>query len=237
MEDTRGMKYDAILKKNGIDVSKTDLLMFPPEALTRITDPGAPGYDPRVHDAYTDEGLLLMARSAALNTIPPLLCRKNGLAAEIVAGRFRHACALEINRRAAAGEVLSDGSAAVKLRLPVKLVPLDDADLALVALAENTNRPETIATRAAKIRIAQAQGRSVSEIAHACGFALGTVHSYLALGDLAGAVRKRFESGEIPITAAAKVATLTRAEQMAAIDALLGVPSGDESSNEPNGKP
>ena len=38
-----GQRYEQLLRQQGIDVSKVDLLVFDPKDLTRITDPEHPG--------------------------------------------------------------------------------------------------------------------------------------------------------------------------------------------------
>lgn len=215
-------KLEDVLKRLGHDVGRLNIHVLPPEALVRITDPNAPGYDPRVHDEPTDAGVDQIAQAHASGTIPVLFVRRNGTSPEgtpileIIDGRDRHAAATECNRRIATGA--RQGS---PVKLPVRLVQIDDADLALVALAANTSKPETPHTLAVKVRIAVNNGKSHAQLAKALRMALKTVEAYACYLDLAPAAREVFDRGVLPMSAAATVAEVPRDEQPTVVERLV----------------
>jgi len=202
-------------KKTAFEAPRQNLWLLNPEELQLITDEKDPLYDPRV-SLPALEGLVLSIMRRGV--IEPVIIQKRDGQAVVVDGRQRVKAAREANKR------LKKEGAIVK-RVPCKLeVVAEAADVLGLMFSANEHRTDDSPIEKAKkaARLLQA-GYSEEEIAVEFGLrSAQTVKNWLSLLDVAPAVRKAIERGEVAPTVAAKVAKLPHAEQLAAIQRAQG---------------
>lgn len=172
------------------------------------------------HPLYDERVKLPLEESMVLNimvhgVLEPVLVRKNGDEAEVVAGRRRVLHAREANKR-----LKKEGSE--EIRVPVMVRKGDDASLMGVAISENEiRRDDNPSTKAAKLMRYIATGRTEQEAAVAFGVSLQTIKNWSRMADLDPKVLKAVDSGKIPASAAWNLSNLSREEQRAELDKLL----------------
>jgi ParB family chromosome partitioning protein len=147
--------------------------------------------------------------------LEPVLVRKDGDSAEVVAGRRRVLHAREANKRLA-----KEGSEPI--RVPCMVKKGDDGVLMGVAISENEiRRDDSLSAKAEKLRRYIATGKTEQEAAVAFGVSLQTVKNWGRMGDLDAKVIKAVESGKIPASAAWNLSDLTREEQREKLEEVL----------------
>jgi ParB family chromosome partitioning protein len=200
------------LKDAGVDASRGTITYVDPEALTIITDKTHVLYDPRAEDPL-DEALVLDIMERGV--LQPIVCRDNGvsggkLIVQVIAGRRRTRHLIEANTRRGKGTEAA--------KIPVTFVHGDDADMLLIAIAENAHRKnESVKSLAWKVRAVNKLGRSNEEIAKACGMSPKRIASLLRFLNLSAAAQKAIDSGEVPIGSIDALAEVPREEQEAVL--------------------
>jgi ParB family chromosome partitioning protein len=200
----------AVLHPN-LNAQRTDAFILEPEKLTLVTDPNHPLYDPRVND---DPDEALVRNVMVYGVLEPVLIRRNGERAEVIAGRGRVKAALEANRR-----LTAEGKQPIRVPAILKRGP--DADMYGVLISENEcRREDNPLLKSVKAQRLIDMGKSVEEVAIAFGVKRQSVESWLALGDVAQPVRDAVGSGEISATAAVQLRSLPREEQVKTFETL-----------------
>lgn len=138
--------------------------------------------------------------------------RKDGDRAEIINGRRRVLHTREANKRLAA-------SGQDPLTIPVHLVkPASDKEATLLMIAGNAHAlAEDPVDRAFKASKAQKRGATDEEIATHLGVEPRSIPAIIKVLDCSDMVKSAVSDGELPLTAALRMAELPRSEQ----DALL----------------
>lgn len=190
---------------------------LPPEAIRLIgldTEDGPEHilFDRRVKHLVKVELAKAIDSQGVLN---PVIVRKNGDVAEIIAGRNRVKAARLANtwRQERGDEPL--------------LVPViirrcrTDADLLEILISENELRDEDDAmNRATKAQKLLDLGRTLEEVGRCFGVEAQTISRWLKLLDCDTSVQAAVESGEIKASVAIELARLTREEQADALKEL-----------------
>lgn len=196
---------------DALNAQRSDAFALEPEMFTLVTDPEHPLYDPRVHDEPEES---LVRNVMVYGVIEPVIIRKNGEKVEVVAGRGRVKAALEANRR-----LTAEGKQPI--RVPAILKRGQDADMFGVLISENEcRREDNPLIKSEKAQRLINMGKSVEEVAVAFGVKRQSVEAWLALGDVAKPVLDAVEQGEISATAAAKLSTLDREEQVKTFETM-----------------
>lgn len=206
------------LKDAGVDASRGTITYIDPCALTIITDKTHSLYDPRV-DEPLEEALVVDIMERGV--LQPIICRDNGLSGvmpviQVIAGRRRTLHLIEANNRRAKAD--KDAEPA---KIPVTFVNGDDAEMLLIAIAENAHRKnESLKSLSWKVRTISKLGRSNEEIAKACGMSLKRVASLLRFLNLSVAAQKAIDAGEVPVGSIDALAEVPREEQEAMLTSL-----------------
>lgn len=149
--------------------------------------------------------------------LEPVGVRKNGDQAEIIFGSMRTRAVREVNkRRRAAGR--KDF-----IRLPARIDRADESQLIARMYSENAQRRvDAPMARARHINRYLEQGNSAESAKKIFRLSVQSIKAQLALLDLDKSVQKMVDRGELPATAAATLSGLTRDEQKAAAEKLIG---------------
>lgn len=207
--------------------------MMAPEDLVIIgldTDDGPehPLYHARVNLPLDEQKI---ANIDAHGIIQPVQVRKNGGAAEVVAGRQRVRMARVVNERRRA----RDGRKYVPLLVPVVKSDGDEKMLAARSYSENAVRTnDDVIEEAKNMARLKAQGYTEKEVAVHFGCSHSVVLKRLGLLELAPPVIKAVQSGKIAPTMALGLKGLSHDEQKKKLGAMAS-----SSENEPsptNGK-
>lgn len=203
--------------KQLLDGKRGNLFWMDPDDLVIIGIDTKDGPEHRLWDERVklplDEALI--ENLLALGVREPILVEVDGGKPLVVDGRRRALHARAANKR------ITDKRAL--LRVPVigaKGTEEDKLDLLSVSLNEQRLN-DTIMTRASKAARMQERGHTIEEIANAFGVNVQTSNMWLAIAGLAAPVRKAIDAGTVAPTAAAKLATLSKEEQVEALDGLI----------------
>ena len=203
-------------------VGRDDTLRFDAEMLTIVEDDEThPLFDPRAKKPLSEA---LVRSIYKRGVLVPIIVRKNGTTpnlgvpiVEVVDGRQRVRAAREANRR-------REAEGLIPWTVPAMRKRGTDADMMATMIATNELREaETPLARAKKAqRFIELLGdeEGLDEAAEVFGVTKTTIKQYLAVLDLAPAVQKAVESGELAIKSALPLATLTREEQPAALEKM-----------------
>ncbi len=194
-----------------------DLLWFAPEALTVVGySADHPLVDSRVALNVHEPTVLSMMK---LGVLTPITIRKNGErdgkpVIEVVDGRQRVKNAIEANKRLAAlGQPL--------IRIPARRTRGDEHFLTDVMIAANELRQDDdVISKARKVRLYIARGRSEEEAATAWGVSKKTIQTWRALDEAVPVVQSAVKSGEISAAVAANLGRLPHAAQLPALEKL-----------------
>lgn len=201
--------------KTAFDAKRTNCFILEPNTIT-IPQPGHPLYDER-SKVEPDEAMILNV--IANGIIEPVIIRKEGNEAVVVAGRRRVRAAQLANER-----LRKSGEEAIMV--PCMIRRGDDREMLGVSVSENEiRRADTPMVRARKMQALAKLGRIEGDIAILFGVTKQTVKNHMKLFDLCPAVQKAVEGGTISATAAAQLADMPVAEQKKALDTLEA--SGD----------
>ncbi len=187
------------------------LLMFDPNDLVIVgvdTKDGEehPRWDVRVRLPF-DESLCRNIMTHGV--LQPVIVHKVGTAYEVVDGRQRVLHAREAARR-------QDAAGDVPVKVPAVVRRGEDAQLFGVSRSANAHRRgDTPMTNARNAQRMLDLGATEGEVSIAFGVTLPTLADWLSLLDLAGPVRTAVDRGEVSASAAAVLATLPAAEQVA----------------------
>lgn len=193
----------------GQKIPRKDCFMFAPEDLTLQTDKSNPFYDPRV-EMPLDESLVQSIE--ALGIIEPVIVKREGELAVVVAGRQRVRAAIELNKRLA-----KQGTDPV--RVPCLIQRGSDIDLYGCTIAENeVRRDDDPMAKAEKCARYINGGRTEAEAAVVFGVSTQTIRQWLKILELSAPVQKAVRRGEIATSAAVKLSALPVDEQKAALD-------------------
>lgn len=145
----------------------------------------------------------------AHGVIQPITVRKNGDRPEVVAGRRRVVHAREAARRQAeAGEET--------VRIPATVKRGDDGHVLGLSRSENAiRRGDTALSKAKQTARLLDFGKTEEDAAVYFGVTVQTINAWLKLLDTAPEVQKAVQAGKLGATAAAKLSSLSRAEQKA----------------------
>jgi ParB family chromosome partitioning protein len=210
-------KNDAPRKRQALEGTRLNAFGMDPDDLVVI------GYDTKdgpEHPLYDERVRMSLEESMVLNimvhgVLEPVLVRKNGDTAEVIAGRRRVLHAREANKR-----LKKEGSEEV--RVPVMVKKGQDSVLMGVAISENEiRRDDNPSTKAEKLLRYLATGRSEREASIAFGVSIQTIKNWGRMHDLDNKVIKAIDAGDIPASAGYALATLSREEQKEELDKLL----------------
>lgn len=198
---------------------KTNLLFFDPENLTLVTDETSPFYDSRVH-LPVDEDL---ARNIDYQgVLEPILIQKNPETGdvEVIVGRQRVKAARLANE-------WRKNRGVAPIHVPGYVHKGERRNALDVIVSENeVRRADTPLGRAEKMRRLMAIGRDEKDIAVVFGCKPVTVRNTLALLECCADVQKAVEGGQIGVTHAKQLATLTPAEQRVKVTELVAAGDG-----------
>lgn len=207
----------ATKKKQALPFTRQNAFAAPPEELVIIgldteDGPEHPLYDERILEPIEDAFVQNIDYYGVLEEV---LVRKDGDRVLVLAGRRRVRAARLVNEgRAKRGEM------SMKVRIAEKKG--DDNLMRGIIVTENAQRrgdsPMTCAKKAQRMRD---NGCSDGEIVVAFGITKQTLMRWLSLLDLAAPVQKAVDAGKLSATAAAKLASLPRTEQLAELPALI----------------
>lgn len=190
---------------------KRDMYTVNPEKLVVVTDAANPLYDERVHLPIDED---LVADIMARGVIYPVLIRKNGPFFEVVDGRQRVRAAIEANKRLPKSRP--------RIRVPVITRQDDDVESLLVMIATNELRTaDTPVVRARKARRAVDAGASMEDVARSFRTSLAGIKNLLAILDTSKDVQEMFDREQVPVTAASRIARLSRDQQGPAMAELI----------------
>jgi ParB family transcriptional regulator, chromosome partitioning protein len=188
-----------------------------PKLLVLISDPNHPLYDERV-DAPTDDAMV--ASIKRFGVVEPIIVRKNGEALEVVDGRQRVKNAIEANR-----QLKEEGKYLIKVPV-VFYRGGDGADLVGTAITLNeVRRPDAVLIKAAKARRMLQVGATLAEVAMAFGVVPATIENWIRLDGLTSNVKRLVAKGDVPYTAAMRLARLPREKQDDAAKKILTRPT------------
>lgn len=191
--------------------SRLNAFSMNPEDLTVVTDMKNALYDER-SDKPLDENMVL--NIMAYGVKQPVIVRKNGEELEVVDGRQRTRCAIEANKR-----LKAEGKE--RLKVPVMLARGEDKDMFGIAIFCNEIRSDdTPMVRAKKAQRLIDLGKSIDEAAIVFGVTKAAINQWLALLELAPAVQKAVEAGEVSASAVAPLRSLSREDQIAKLAEL-----------------
>jgi ParB family chromosome partitioning protein len=174
--------------------------------------PEHPLYDERVNLPLEES---MVCNLMVHGVLEPVLVRKNGDVAEVVAGRRRVLHAREANKR-----LKKQGSEL--LRVPCFVKRGDDGALMGVSISENEiRRDDVLSAKADKLRRYLATGKSEKDAAVAFGVSHQTIKNWGKLSDLSREVVKAIENGDVPASAGYSLAELPRDEQREKLAELL----------------
>lgn len=197
--------------KTAINAPRVNTFLVDPSALTIVTDPKHPLYDERV-DLPLDENMVKNIMTYGVKET--ILVRKDGDDILVVNGRQRTKHAIEANKR-----LLKAGSEIVQVK--IGLEKGDDAEMVGIMISTNRFRqddsPLVLAKKAQRL---MAFGRTPEQAATTFGVTSTAIRQWLLLLELAPAVQKAVERGEVSASAASKLHGLKRDEQIAALDEL-----------------
>lgn len=199
--------------KSALDATRVNAFLIEPERLTIVTDRKHPLYDERVN-LPLDENLV---RSMTVNGFKSVvIVRKNGEAIEVVDGRQRVRAAVEANKR-----LVKLGAVPLLVKVVVEK-GAGDADLVGLLILSNEGRQDDSAMiRARKLKRLMDMGRTEEQAAAVFSKPLSWVSASLALLECAGPVQAAVERSQLSITAATKLAKLSREEQAAQLAELI----------------
>lgn len=209
----------------GLQVKRSDCLWFDPEDLVLVTDKESPFYDERV-ELPVDEKLVANILFNLQGVLEPVLICKDGTDPIVLAGRQRVKAARQANI-----QLLKQGSE--PLKVPCMVKKGDEENLFGLLVSENEHRKDdSILAKAKKIQKYYSLGGDRKGAAKIFGVSVQAISNWEKILDLASAVIKAIEAGLITASAAAKLADLTRKEQVEKLEELLKE-SGDK---RPSGK-
>lgn len=201
------------LKAAGIDSGRTDLTMVAPEALTVITDPAHPLYDPSVNLPLDEVLIASIGKHGVMKAIEVQRDGEDGKGVPIIivsAGRQRTRNACEWNRR----------NPDKRVRVPIVQARGNDLSAVLRAIAENAHTVNKSPLSAAwKCRTAIQLGGTEEEVIAAAGLRGGAaeLHDLLTLLDLTPEAQQAVESKAVPRTSVRELARLPKSKQPRAV--------------------
>jgi ParB family chromosome partitioning protein len=187
------------------------MFMINPEDLVLVIDKNHPLYDARAADPIDEN---LVRNIMVYGVKEPVLVRKNGEALEVIDGRQRVKAAIEANKR-----LTAEGKEPMRVRAIVEKGQEADLFGVLITLNE-LRREDTPLARADKAKRFIDMGKSEAEAAIAFGVSHQTIRNWLALETLSPPVRKAVEKGDLPATAATKLAGLSSEKQEEKLERL-----------------
>lgn len=191
---------------------RLNAFLFDPEDLVIVDDEEHPLFDPRGRLAPDPS----MVRSIiSKGVIEPIVARREGLKAIVVAGRRRVICAREANKI-----LRSQGEEPIKV--PVVARKGDENDAMDVMILENEQRvDDDITAKARKAARLHQRGRTEEQIADVFGVSHSTVKNWLGLLELAAPVQKAVAEGRVRMSDAVReLGKLDKAEQVTAMAKL-----------------
>jgi len=194
------------------DVPRSNLYMFDPADLVIVTDKEDSLYDPRVELPVEENMVLNIMDKGILQNIRVV---KRGENRVVATGRQRVKAALEANKR-----LRKQGKEPI--RVPVVLATGDEADNFGVMISENElRRDDSPIAKAEKCKKFIDMGRTAKEAAVTFGVTEQTIKNWLEIVSLSAAAKKAVDNGMISATAAAKLSSMSPAEQKEAVEELV----------------
>lgn len=207
------------MAKTAIDAPRFDTYWVAPEKLKLILDKTSPFYQSRAEEP-PDAGLVLSMKRGGFLANQAISVFKDGPELCVLDGRRRTVAACEANRQLVAEH-------REPLRVAVTLKKGTEAELYVVQCAANENRADVSdVERAKELSKLMAYGKTIEEAGEVLGFNKPKAQRILALLDCAAAVQHAVEAGQIPATAAVKLAKLERKEQVAELEKLVAESGG-----------
>lgn len=152
--------------------------------------------------------------------IEPIIVRKIGDVIEVVDGRQRVRAA-----RVANAELKAAGHA--PLRVPIVIRRSSEDMLGGVMISANEHRRgDEFQVKLQKLERYLAHGKSEEDAAIAFGVGVGTIHQWLSILEASPEVKKAVNLNRLSTTAAAKLATLPREQQVEALAELTAEGTG-----------
>jgi ParB family transcriptional regulator, chromosome partitioning protein len=197
--------------KTAIDAPRTNAFLVHPDDLDIIAIKEHPLYDERA-EWPVDEG---MVKDIMVNgVIEPVVITKDGEGLVVVDGRQRVKSAREACKRL-------EAMGREPIRVTCIIRKGTENDLFGVSISANEHRkndgPLVKADKATRLFN---MGKSFDEISIAFGVSPQTIKNWMALNQVAPAVRSAVERGEVTATAAGALASLPKAEQLAKLEEM-----------------
>lgn len=203
------------------EASRGSFFRFDPCVLVIIgidTDDGPdhPLFDERVREREDSPSLQALAKNIAYHgIIEPVIIRKDGGVAQVIAGRRR------VRAARIANVLLADQGKAL-VEVPCIIRKGEDEDLMGVAVSENEVRePDAFLARARKAARLINSGRSISKVAVDFGVQEPAVRRWLAVLDLDEVILAAIREGRIAPYSALELVELPRDQQVSTFEKLM----------------
>jgi ParB family chromosome partitioning protein len=201
------------VKKQALEGKRLNAFAMNPYDLTII---GLDTEDGKEHALYDERIHLPVNEALSLNievhgVIEPVIVRKNADRVEVIDGRQRVRAAREANER-----LKKAGYEPVAV--PVMLRRGEDSSMLSIMISANEQRTEDeFKTKLKKLERYLALGRSEKDAAIAFGVSVQTILNWIAVMEAGPEVKKAMNDGLLTPSAAAKLASLPRADQAEAV--------------------
>lgn len=206
--------FDKKKSKQSLDGTRLNAFGMNPDSITIIgldtkDGPEHALYDKRINLPVSEA---LVLNIMAIGVIEPVIVFKDGDRVLVVAGRQRVRAAREANKRLTA-------QGAEPIVVPAMAKRGSDGTMLGVMISENELRVEDLLeSKLPKLEKYLATGATEEDAAIRFGVTGQTIRNWLALLEAAPAVKKAVQGGLLSATAGAKIASLPRADQSAAVE-------------------
>lgn len=196
----------------GAAAGRSDLFKLMPDQLVIVMDKAHPLYDERVTLPLPDWLVDSVIEHGILQNV---LVRRNGHLFEVQDGRQRVRAAIEANKR------LQKAGSDKLVLVPVTMRKDDDVTAAKVTVAANEHRQaDPPVVKARKAQHLLDLGASEDDIARQFGITVPALKNMLKILDASAEVQHMVNEGQVPLTAATRIADLPRDEQKAAMEEI-----------------
>lgn len=222
----KNQRIESNMTKSAIDAKRLNAFAMDPDDVIIIgldtkDGPEHPLYDERVK-LPVDQPLVLNIKH--FGVIEPVVLRKNGDTAEVVDGRQRVRAAREANK-----QLRKIGSEPLLVPAMLRRGP-EEALAGVMISANELRRDDDFKVKLKKLERYMMMHKTEEEAAISFGVSVQTIRNWLAVLDAAPEVRKAVFDGMLAPTAAAKLSTLAREEQVKALNDLSAELEAEQSS-------
>ncbi len=196
----------------GAAAGRSDLFKLMPDQLVIVKDKAHPLYDDRVTIPLPEWLIDSVIEHGILHNV---LVRRNGHLFEVQDGRQRVRAAIEANKR------LQKAGSDKLVLVPVVMRKDDDLTAAKVTVAANEHRQsDPPVVKARKAQHLLDLGATEGETARQFGVSVPALKNLLKVLDTSAEVQTMVNDGQVPLTAATRLADLPRDEQKAAMEEI-----------------